>query len=368
MKNGQRAKNIIEHCEKYPKLKLQDLFKFLYQSAFGCEHMISSLERATEYIRRESLENEEKKRETLTKNHISSNLIQPLNGNYSRVDLDYLKQGLTAETFGALFYLSAKKEENGLFCLQEDLELCKHLIEEKLLPFSLEEYINNIEEWKNLGYPAIHHSPAFREEYRPSYRVISNEFIPFLPLFAKIDCALKKGNVHMAIEGGSASGKSTLCALIEKVYTNICVFHTDDFFLRPTQRTTTRLNEIGGNLDRERFLEEVLIPLKKGERVNYRAYDCYTQTILDPAVKTPQKLTVTEGAYSLHPDLEKYYNLKIFLDIDKESQRARILKRNSPAFAKRFFEEWIPLEEKYFTTFNIKEKCDLVIKITEENF
>lgn len=366
MKNGQRAKNIIEHCKKYPKLKLQDLFKYLYQSAFGCEHMISSLERATEYIKCESLENEEKNRKSSTNGYISSNLIQPLNGNYSRVDLDYLKQGLTAETFGALFYLSAKKEEKGLFCLQEDLELCKRLIEENLLRFNLEEYINKVEEWKKLGYPAIHHSPIFREEYRPSYRVISNEFIPFLPLFAKIDGELKNGNVRMAIEGGSASGKSTLCALIEKVYPNICVFHTDDFFLRPTQRTTKRLNEIGGNLDRERFLEEVLIPLEKGERVNYRVYDCYTQTILEPEVKTPQKLTITEGAYSLHPDFEKYYNLKIFLDVDKETQRARILKRNSPTFAKRFFEEWIPLEEKYFTAFNIKTKCDLVIKITED--
>ena len=26
------------HCARYPELALQDVFKALYQSAFGCEH------------------------------------------------------------------------------------------------------------------------------------------------------------------------------------------------------------------------------------------------------------------------------------------------------------------------------------------
>ena len=34
-------------------------------------------------------------------------------------------------------------------------------------------------------------------------------------------------------------------------------------------------------------------------------------------------------------------------------------------FAERFFNEWIPLENKYFSHIAIKEQCDLVIKITE---
>ena len=27
------------HCARYPELALQDVFKALYQSAFGCEHL-----------------------------------------------------------------------------------------------------------------------------------------------------------------------------------------------------------------------------------------------------------------------------------------------------------------------------------------
>ena len=45
----------------------------------------------------------------------------------------------------------------------------------------------------------------------------------------------------------------------------------DDFFLRPEQRTEERLKEVGGNVDRERFLEEVARPLtNKKKSFGYR--------------------------------------------------------------------------------------------------
>ena len=42
-----------EHYQRYPELKLQDVFKFLFQSSFGCEHLVTSLERVTEYLKKE---------------------------------------------------------------------------------------------------------------------------------------------------------------------------------------------------------------------------------------------------------------------------------------------------------------------------
>ena len=43
-------------------------------------------------------------------------------------------------------------------------------------------------------------------------------------------------------------------------------------------------------------------------------------------------------------------------------QSERILKRNGENMLKRFTEEWIPLENKYFKEFKIEEKADLVIR------
>lgn len=87
-----------------------------------------------------------------------------------------------------------------------------------------------------------------------------------MPLLAAIDRAMaRKPRILVAIEGGSASGKTTLAALLGRIY-DCQTFHMDDFFLRPEQRTAARLAEPGGNVDRERFFHEVLLPPVQGRR------------------------------------------------------------------------------------------------------
>jgi uridine kinase len=135
---------------------------------------------------------------------------------------------------------------------------------------------------------------------------------------------MKKGSAIIAIEGGSASGKTTLAKILSEVY-DCNVFHMDDFFLRPEQRTPDRYAEVGGNVDRERFLDEVLKPTRENKTVEYRRFDCSTQ-VLETAVKIePKALTVIEGAYSMHTELSSYYDLSVFMDISSEYQRERIL-------------------------------------------
>ena len=168
-----------------------------------------------------------------------------------------------------------------------------------------------------------------------------------------------KDSVVVAVDGRCASGKSTLaCALKKELSCN--VISTDDFFLQTFQRTEERLAEPGGNIDRERFLKEVLLPLSKQKPFSYSPYDCHTQTLKNPVFITPGKITLIEGSYSCHPLFWNYYDLHIFLDTDEKTQQNRILKRNGEDALNNFNLMWIPLEEKYFSHFKIKEKCDLV--------
>ena len=187
---------------------------------------------------------------------------------------------------------------------------------------------------------------------------------PFFELFAKIDKKLQNGRVILAVEGGSASGKTTLSKMLEDLY-DCTVFHMDDYFLRPEQRTPERFKEIGGNVDRERFLEEILIPLKEKQPITYRPFDCTTFSLCPPITVTPKKLVVIEGAYSMHKDLESFYDLSVFLNVSPELQKNRIEKRNSLPLAKRFFNEWIPLEKVYFEKTDVKNRCDLTILVDE---
>ena len=79
----------------------------------------------------------------------------------------------------------------------------------------------------------------------------------------------------------------------------------------------------------------------------------------------PTRLTVVEGAYAMHPELAPYYDVSAFLTLSEHTQRARIEKRNTPAMAKRFFSEWIPMERAYFAAFDIEKTCDFIISVEE---
>lgn len=186
----------------------------------------------------------------------------------------------------------------------------------------------------------------------------------FLCLKNRIDELLGLGKqIVVAIDGNCAAGKTTLAAALEKEY-DCNLFHMDDFFLRPEQRTAERFAQPGGNVDYERFREEVLIPLKQGGAFAYRPFSCSSFSLAEPIQTEPRQLNIVEGTYSHHPYFGDVYDLRVCLTVDEELQKQRILKR--PAFLhRRFFGEWIPMEQQYFDHFQIQERCDLLLKAKE---
>lgn len=178
-------------------------------------------------------------------------------------------------------------------------------------------------------------------------------------------CEWEKLNEHtiMAIDGRCAAGKTTLAKILSE-NVNCDVIHIDDFFLPSAKRTQERMALSGGNIDFERLISEVLTPIKNGEPYVYSKYSCQNGTFSVCKRANPQKITVVEGSYSCHPCVFPFYDLHIFLDIDKETQKERVLRRNKDN-ADAFFGKWIPMEEKYFSEFNIKDKCEI---LTQEEF
>lgn len=168
-----------------------------------------------------------------------------------------------------------------------------------------------------------------------------------------------KRPVLIAIDGRCASGKTTLASALQKEL-GCTVFHMDSFFLRPEQRTVERLSKAGENVDHERFLEEVLMPLKKGEKtVIYRPFDCTDMRLSEAVQVNIGDICVIEGSYSCHSELWEYYDLRVFLDVDKDEQIRRIIRRNGEDRVGDFREKWIPLEEKYFSEYDIEGRCEL---------
>lgn len=170
--------------------------------------------------------------------------------------------------------------------------------------------------------------------------------------------------VLLAIDGRCGSGKTTLARVLQEK-SSAAVVHMDDFFLRPQQRTPERFAEPGGNVDRERVQEEVLIPFKLGRPVVYRPYDAHKPAMLEPVHLEPSSITIIEGSYSCHPALWDFYDVRVFLDVEPEEQLRRIEARSGPEKLEAFKSRWIPLEEAYLGAFTPEEKCDFSFVLQE---
>jgi len=167
----------------------------------------------------------------------------------------------------------------------------------------------------------------------------------------------------IGIDGRCASGKTTLSNLLAGRFP-ARVFHMDDFYLQPHQRTTKRLREPGGNVDYERFETEVLQPMLTGEAFSYRPYDAHAVCFLPEVIVSPKKVTIIEGSYACHPRLRRSYDLRIFLTVDRQEQLERIRKRNGEEREEMFERIWIPLEERYFWKAGVEKTCDISLDTT----
>lgn len=178
----------------------------------------------------------------------------------------------------------------------------------------------------------------------------------YTEVFHRIEELLQseKKNILVTIDGMCGSGKTTLGEAIRQNF-DCNLIHMDDFFLQPYQRTGERLAQVGGNVDYERFYEEVCLHLQDEKGFSYGIFDCAALQITKRVQMPYKRLNIIEGSYSAHPYFRKKEDLRFFLEIDAKEQRRRLLLRNGEAMLKRFEEEWIPKEQAYFEGFGIRE-------------
>ena len=176
---------ILDHIARYPKMQIEDMFKLLFHSSFGCEHAVSSLERVRGYMLSE-----------IERADMDSDvLVEELDSDYSRVHLACIGCGLSPDTLAVMFYLSARPVEDGIDRLTFKLSVLREMAREGCFAFSSESLEAAILEWESLGYPAIHHSATFRECYNPAYRVVLSRYAELVPTLIKIDKEREEGRV-----------------------------------------------------------------------------------------------------------------------------------------------------------------------------
>jgi uridine kinase len=170
-----------------------------------------------------------------------------------------------------------------------------------------------------------------------------------------------KEKVIIAIDGPCASGKSTLGKILKERYSGV-LFHTDDFFLHPTRKTKERLAESGGNVDYERMYLEIFSNINQ-DIIPSNHFNCSTNLLECRVPKENKKVVIVEGTYSLHHTIYDQYTLRVYLEIDPTIQLERIKRRNGDKLLEKFIKEWIPLENFYFETDNLKQRVDYILKL-----
>ena len=199
--------------------------------------------------------------------------------------------------------------------------------------------------------------PPIKKRRKQSF--MSNTEI-YTELFNEIESLMKtKSSVSIAIDGGAASGKTTLAKILSEKY-HAPIIHMDDFFLRPEQRTPERFAEPGGNFDKERFLREIVPHIGKNEAFSYRVFDCSKMALGGYREIPKSPLLIIEGSYSHHPAFSDVFDLRVFLSTAEDERRKSILTRNGEK-SEMFFTRWIPFENRYFEAFSIREKADIII-------
>lgn len=176
----------------------------------------------------------------------------------------------------------------------------------------------------------------------------------YKPIGKRIDRLLKAEStpILIGIDGMCAAGKTTLGYYLHKRY-DCNLFHMDDFFLQSHQRTRERLREIGGNVDYERFKEEVITPIINKQSVLYRPYRCDIGEINEGREIRFKRLNIVEGSYCQHPYFGDIYQMKIFMTLPESMQADRIRERNGNRMLGKFITEWIPKENEYFEKYRI---------------
>ena len=352
-------KNIIlEHVHKYPLMEIRDVAKLIYQSEFGGGHMIPNSQMSLKRIQEEY--------KSLTPEALNvSSVVETIGNGLARIYLSCLDHGISANVLNEMFVHSANNKKGSVSGLEEKINLVISMCQDGFLSYSIDEATEFFDAWSQDGYPAMSHSETYRQNYYPAYRVIEDNFVKLYEVVQKIherldnSVSTSSNPFVVAIDGMSGSGKSTFAALLHETFPDSNLFHMDDYFLQPSQKTSERLAEVGGNIDYERFYDEVISHLENGNGFYYRKYDCCSQTLGDYEHVSWQPLVIIEGSYSHHPHFGNTYDLRVFLDVSSEEQRRRILLRNGEFMLERFVSEWIPKENAYFKKFDIKNAATM---------
>ena len=160
----------------------------------------------------------------------------------------------------------------------------------------------------------------------------------------------------VAIDGFGASGKSSVAQSLARQFDGYVVGLDD--FTRPGTRTW----------EHERFIDEVLTPLRSGEDARYRLWSYDDDRPRGEQVVPVGSLVIVEGvsalALAVVERVGRWWDLALWIDAPATLRRERIDERDGSEMLPRWEQEWWPSEEHYFADEDPLRRADFVLRAT----
>jgi uridine kinase len=168
--------------------------------------------------------------------------------------------------------------------------------------------------------------------------------------------------VLLAVDGHSASGKTSLARALLTARPGATLVHTDDFYRPMEAGARAALDAAGGYAgyyDWQRLEAELLRPLRSGSRARFRRYDWGRNDLGDWSEVEPAGLVVIEGCYSARPELRAWY-AAVVLVVSSPAERARRQSRRNDASAD-WLARWDAAERHYMEGYRPETYADAVV-------
>ncbi len=149
---------LIYHARRYPEMEPTDGVKLIYQNEFGPGHLIANRDNA-----RNRLINEVKSASAplLSFEDIGNGLIRV-----------FLTPDTDIEALLDAFCKSAAEVKGSVEAFEEKLDILRAVASEGYFRFTPSQLDDYLAEYKKAGYPPVSHSQTYRDNYKPSYRVV----------------------------------------------------------------------------------------------------------------------------------------------------------------------------------------------------
>jgi len=160
------------------------------------------------------------------------------------------------------------------------------------------------------------------------------------------------GAVWIGVDGFGAAGKSTIARAIAEAWPEAAIVRTDDFPARAG----------AGGWDQDRFVGEVVEPLRAGRAARYATWDLLAGTpggVVEVPVGVP---VIVEGVSSTDAALPVPWDLTIWVEASEELRWQRILARDPAELIARWRAEWLPSERAYGQAQQPWARVDVVVR------